>query len=78
MPLSTIPELQWGSLPPALRAPNGRVVEWTDIEPSALFDVLVTHQPVCASCDVAETFRTRYADRVVERTAAGNRPTTPA
>ena len=72
----TVPRPALGEIKPALRAPDGHVVEWSDIEPARLFDVLVTHQPVCASCDVAETFRSRYADWVVERPRPTVRPPT--
>ena len=63
-----------GELRPALRAPDGELIEWSDIDPTRLYDVLATHQPVCASCDVAETFRSRHGDWVVERP----RPEDPA
>jgi len=66
-----VPRPAFGALAPALRAPDGRLVEWADIEPMHLYDVLATHQAVCGSCDVAETFRSRYADWVVERPPRG-------
>jgi hypothetical protein len=62
-----IPPIERGNLRPSLRAPDGRLLEWTEIDRLKLFDVLATHAPVCASCDVAEVFRSRYPDLVVER-----------
>jgi hypothetical protein len=62
-----IAPVRWGELRPALLSPQGRLVSWAEIAPLSVFEVLRTHAPVCASCDVAETFRRRYPDRVVER-----------
>jgi hypothetical protein len=63
----SIPAAQWGDLQPGLLAPDGRILMWSEIPPTALYDVMETYRPVCASCDVAESFRQRHADWVVER-----------
>jgi hypothetical protein len=63
----SIPERHWGDLQPSLLAPDGRILMWSEIPPATLYQVLETHRPVCASCDLAETFRQRHADWVVER-----------
>ena len=60
-------EMQWGDLQPSLLAPDGRILMWSEVPPTKLYEVLETYRPVCASCDVAETFRQRHADWVVER-----------
>ena len=73
----SVPRPAVGDLPPALRAPDGAIVEWSAIEPTRLFDVLATHQAVCASCDVAETFRSRHGDWVVERPRPDDGPRAP-
>jgi hypothetical protein len=62
-----IGEVRWGELRPALLSPGGEILAWSDVPPSRLYEILATHRPVCASCDVAETFRRRHADWVVER-----------
>jgi hypothetical protein len=67
-----VPEVHWGDLRPALLAPDGELVEWPDIRPERLYEVLATHRAVCASCDVAEVFRRCHAEWVVERPRAGD------
>jgi hypothetical protein len=62
-----IPKVQRGELRPGLLAPNGELVAWTEVPPTQLYEVLASHRPVCAHCEVAETFRRRYADWVIER-----------
>jgi len=53
----------------ALRGPDGITVEWPDVAPERLPALMLTHQPVCWNCHVAETFRRMYPDRVVDRPA---------
>ena len=62
-----IPPVCWGEIRPSLLSPDRRVVAWIDIHPPAVYDVLSTHRPVCASCGVAEAFREQHPDLVVER-----------
>jgi hypothetical protein len=62
-----IPPIRWGEMRPALLSPEGRMVAWEDVTPHAIDHILSSHRPVCASCDVAESFRQRYSDIVVER-----------
>jgi hypothetical protein len=62
-----LPAVLWGEPRPGLRSPEGRLVHWNEVPPAEVFAVLDTHQPVCASCDLAESFRMQYPDRVVER-----------
>jgi hypothetical protein len=71
--------IRWHDHKPGLRAPDGRVREWADVPPETLTEVLRTHQPVCWNCLVAEGFRLRFPDRVVERPhgASGVRPPEP-
>jgi hypothetical protein len=64
-----IPRVQWGELKPSLLSPGGRIVTWSEVAPAALDAVLRSHAPVCAHCDVAETFRRQYPDLVTERPA---------
>jgi hypothetical protein len=56
-----------GSLSPGLLSPGGDILDWPQVEPERVFDVMATHRPLCASCLVAETFRRRFPDRVVDR-----------
>jgi hypothetical protein len=35
-------------------------VEWREIRPEKLYDVLATHMPICWNCHIAETFRREF------------------
>ena len=59
-------ELNWADHAPALRAPGGETVPWNTIRPEELPAVFASHAPVCWSCHIAETFRRRYPELVVE------------
>jgi hypothetical protein len=72
-----IPEHHRGDLQPSLLAPDGRILMWSEIPPARLYEVLAAYRPVCASCDVAETFRQRHADWVVERPPRRPDPSAP-
>jgi hypothetical protein len=45
----------------------GEIVTWDEIPKDQLEAVLESHQPVCASCVLAESFRRRFPDRVTDR-----------
>jgi hypothetical protein len=64
-----IPRVQWGELKPSLLSPDGRIVTWSEVAPATLDVVVRTHAPVCAHCDVAETFRRQYPQLVTDRPA---------
>jgi hypothetical protein len=59
--------IHWHDHKPGLRASDGRFVEWTEVAPEDVPSVLADHRPVCWNCLVAEGFRRRFPDRVVER-----------
>ncbi|HEX8070469.1 MAG TPA: hypothetical protein VF546_10990 [Pyrinomonadaceae bacterium] len=59
--------VNWHEHAPALRAPDGRTVQWTEVAPERLPEIFRTHQPVCWNCHVAQSFRAAHADIVVER-----------
>jgi hypothetical protein len=52
---------------PALMDPNGRTVQWHEVPPEQLPEVLATFRPVCWNCHVTETFRREHPELVVER-----------
>jgi hypothetical protein len=62
-----IPPVRWGEPRPSLISPKGTLVYWSDVPPIEVYDVLATHAPVCASCGLAEDFRIRHPDLVIER-----------
>jgi hypothetical protein len=58
--------IPWFDRKPGLRSPEGRAVSWEEIRPAELPILLSTHRPLCFDCLVAETFRRRFPDRIVE------------
>lgn len=63
----TFGPLRWTEHKPALLSPEGATVEWRDIRPELVPEVLLTHEPVCWNCHIAETFRREHAELVVDR-----------
>jgi len=51
--------------------PSGSTLEWRDIRPEFVPDVLNTHRAVCWDCHVAETFRRTRPDLVIDNPHAG-------
>jgi hypothetical protein len=62
-------EIHWHDHKPGLVTPDYKVVEWSDVSPERLPDVLSTHSPVCWDCVIALTFRTQHPELVVDRSA---------
>ena len=60
-------EIHWHDHPPALPNRERKTVEWNEIPGENLQDVLGTHQPVCWSCHMAQTFRREHPELVVDR-----------
>ena len=60
-------EVHWHDHKPALRSPDGMLLEWSDIDPSDVYRVLDTHEAVCWNCFIAQTFREEHSDMVVDR-----------
>jgi len=52
---------------PALLSPENVTVEWEQVSPTSLPNVLVTHKPVCWNCHISETFRREFGDLIVDR-----------
>jgi hypothetical protein len=70
--------IHWHDHKPGLRAPDGALHEWHDVAPETLPDVMRTHQAVCWNCLMAESFRARFPDLVVDREHhAGGRAAPP-
>ena len=51
----------------ALRGPDGRTMEWSEVPADTLPEVLASHQPVCWNCHVAESFRRQHPELVIDR-----------
>jgi hypothetical protein len=48
-------------------APSREILRWDDIPADHLQAVLDSHLPVCASCNLAESFRREFPERVTDR-----------
>ena len=66
-------EIHWGDNRPAILGPDNKSLEWDEIQPEKLPEILATHKRVCWSCHVANTFHDQYPDLVTERKAAPER-----
>lgn len=60
-------QIEWHDHRPALMNAERKTVQWTEVPPENLPDVLATHWPVCWDCHIAETFRREHPDLVVDR-----------
>jgi len=60
-------EKDWLEHGPAFRAPDRVTVEARFVAAENLPEILKTHSPVCWDCHIAETFRAKRPDLVVER-----------
>lgn len=61
--------IRWSDHKPALMDPNGRTLQWSEVRPDKLPEVLVTHLPICWNCYVNETLRHRYPELSVKRSS---------
>jgi hypothetical protein len=52
---------------PALLSPEHRTVEWQDLPPETVPEVLRTHQPLCWSCHVVNRVMDEHPELVVNR-----------
>jgi hypothetical protein len=60
-------EINWQERKPALLSPEGQSVEWHEVRPEQIPDVLATHRAICWNCHIIETFRRQHPELVVER-----------
>jgi hypothetical protein len=59
--------IHWQNHNPGLRSPEGKLREWSEVPPETLPEVLLTHKPICWNCMIAEGFRQRLPELVVDR-----------
>ena len=62
----SIEPLRWMEYRPGLRGPEGRVFSWEEVSPRGLHQTLATYQPICSDCLLAESFREKFPDRVLD------------
>ena len=58
---------------PALLSDAGVTLEWAEIRPEQIHDVLSTHRPVCWDCHVIATLYRTHRNLIVERPAGAPR-----
>ena len=56
----TIGEIHWVEHKPALLTPDRKMVEWEEISPEQMAQVLATHQRVCWQCHLSNSMRERF------------------
>jgi hypothetical protein len=63
-PLGTI---VWHDHKPGLLSPDGKPFAWPQVSPESVPRVLETHRALCWDCLGAESFRSQFPNRVVDR-----------
>jgi hypothetical protein len=66
--------VDWAAHKPALRSPDGVTLEWSDVQPETMFEVMRSCQAICWDCHVAETFRRQRPDLVLDNPFSGPPP----
>lgn len=61
-----ISPIHWADHKPALLTPARITVGWDVVAPEDLPEALETHLPVCWDCHIAESFRVRFPDLVLD------------
>jgi hypothetical protein len=60
--------IHWHDRHPALLAPDHTCVQWNEVPPEKLPEVFESYLPVCWNCYIAETFRQKNPEKVLDRT----------
>jgi hypothetical protein len=60
-------EIRWHDRKPALRAPDGSLIDWMAFEPQQVMDILASCKAVCRDCYEAESFRVEHPGLVTDR-----------
>jgi len=61
--------INWTDHEPALLTPELHTIEWSEVDPEKVEEILKTHLPVCWNCHIAESFREEHPDLVTDRDA---------
>lgn len=62
-------DIHWHDHPPALVDADRHSILWNEVPAERLQETMRTHVPVCWNCYIAETFRQRFPNLVVDRPA---------
>ncbi len=60
-------EIHWHDHKPCMMNAQGVTIDWSEFPPENVYLILSTHQPVCWDCHVAEEFRRKFPELVVDR-----------
>lgn len=60
-------EIHWLDHKPALLGPDGNTVEWSEVPPEKVPEVLTTHFPICWDCHITESFCREHPEMLVDR-----------
>jgi hypothetical protein len=66
-----IGEIDWSARKPGLMTPERVSIDWAQVPAESIDDVLATHQAVCFTCHVTNTFVREHPEMVVDRTSRG-------
>ena len=64
-----IGEISGSAVLPALLSPDGQLREWSEVAAEELPQILANAVAVCARCELAEDFRRRFPNRLIDRPA---------
>ncbi|MFN7997685.1 MAG: hypothetical protein U0Q18_28965 [Bryobacteraceae bacterium] len=62
-----IGEIHWADHKPALLNVEHKTVQWQDVAPEKVPEVLASHQPVCWNCHIVNSMITQHPELVVDR-----------
>jgi hypothetical protein len=65
-------EIHWHDHQPALLGPDRSMVQWNEVPPENLPQIFRTYLPVCWNSFIAEEFRRKNPDRVIDRIGERN------
>ncbi len=60
-------QIHWSDHKPAMLSPEGRTVEWREVAPERVPDLLATHFPICWDCHITESFCRQHFEMIVDR-----------
>lgn len=66
-------QIHWHDHRPGLLAPDGAPRNWAELPVDGIPAALQTHRPLCWNCAVAESFRRRFPDLVIDRQEPADR-----
>ncbi len=62
-----IGEIHWAEHKPALMSPEHSTVQWQDVPPETVPEVLTSHQAVCWNCHIVTTVVRKHPELIVDR-----------